>query len=53
MLRKTKGKIVFVQKWGRRQNGCVTLLPLEVLFFTSSKPSSGIPLNEDQPLPHF
>lgn len=36
MLWKTKGKITFVQKWGRR-NGCVVLLPCEVLCFTSPK----------------
>lgn len=50
MLRKTKGKIIFVEKWGRRRNGCVILLPFEVLRFTSSKLSAGIPLNEDRHL---
>ena len=50
MLGKTKGKIIFVEKWGRRWNGCVIMLPFEVLHFTSSEPSAGILLNEDQHL---
>lgn len=51
MLWKTKGKITFVQKWGRRRrSGCVVLVPCEVLCFTSPKLLPGIPQSEDQHL---